>query len=252
MPFASRSDFIFAREPGSVAGAAEVAKVRQSAHHLSHPQELRLVWRRPDGRGGRRRRRGLGRRLGFGLWSGRLGRLSLGEQERCDRRHDDRKTSHRPPPSMRRAPSKISPSSGVVGRSSEDAGSIQATASISSLTRASPLVQRPTKEAMTKWALTRAPSRRMGSTWRLKPMISASTPTSSKSFALGRLDQGLADFHDPSRQRKASRHRRARPSPYKHAALSEHRDRDREDRAGRIEAIVRRRLSHTGGRSSGA
>jgi hypothetical protein len=76
---------------------------------------------------------------------------------------------------------RISLKFGVVGEGGPATGSIQSTASTSSLKRASPLVHRATNEAMTYCVRMRSTSRSIASTCRLKATISASTPTSSLS-----------------------------------------------------------------------
>ena len=139
-------------------------------------------------------------------------------------------------PAIRAALARISPSSGVAGWGTPPLGSIQLTASISSLTRASPLLQRATKDAMTKCARTRFPSRSMAFDKAVEGDDVRLDADLFSELALDRLLERLAELDHAAGQGKAAVHGLARPAADEDPGVSKHRCRDRRELAARERA----------------
>jgi hypothetical protein len=123
---------------------------------------------------------------------------------------------------------RISPGSGVVGEGRPAAGSIQSTASTSSLKRGSPLVHRATNEAMTKYVRNSAPLGEIASTC---PVKGDDFGLDANFFHELPAERGhcLADFDAPAGRAEMAEQRRPRSAHDEHPALSKHRSRNRED-----------------------
>jgi hypothetical protein len=114
--------------------------------------------------------------------------------------------------SIRAALAKTSLNSGVVGKGKPAAGSIQSTASTSSLKRGSPRVHRATNEATTKWAGTRSPSGMIASTCRLKGDDLRLDANLFHKLAGERGGERFADFDDAAGQAEMAEQGRPRPA----------------------------------------